>query len=151
MRAPVLEIERVIISHWHADHSGGLLSLMKFRNEVQKRESATNVIPLVADLHPNRPTARGFAPPPSDKAVFRLPEDPSFAAIEALRGVVEKHAEPHIVAGGGVYVSGEIPRVTDFEQGLVGGLRWSEGENGSGHWIPDPVRLYLGSLCDSLT
>ena len=30
LNVPVSDIERVIISHWHADHSGGLISFLKF-------------------------------------------------------------------------------------------------------------------------
>ncbi len=86
----------------------------------------------VLDLHPDRPIARGIAP--GGKIVARLPDDPTFEQIEELGGVVEKHAEGHVVADGTVYVSGEIPRITDFEQGLLGAVRWKEGE-----WVPEEV------------
>ncbi|THH06610.1 hypothetical protein EW145_g3969 [Phellinidium pouzarii] len=119
-------IERVIISHWHSDHSGGLLSLLRFRNE----KCSSDAQAIVADLHPSRPIARGIAPPPRDKVICRLPEDPSFDAIKALGADVELHADPHAVAGNTVFVSGEIPRVTEFEQGLLGGMRWVQEESG---------------------
>ncbi|KZP32912.1 hypothetical protein FIBSPDRAFT_721887, partial [Athelia psychrophila] len=36
---------------------------------------------------------------------------------------------------GTVWVSGEIPRITEFEGGLLGGVRWFETENGGkGGW-----------------
>ena len=31
-----------------------------------------------------------------------------------------------MVAGRTVWVSGEIPRITDWEGGLLGGVRWNE-------------------------
>lgn len=87
------------------------------------------------DLHPDRPIARGIAPPPGDEVIARLAEDPRFEEMQALGAEVELHAEPHVVAGGAVYVSGEIPRLTSFEQGLVGGMRWTK-EKG---WYAEPV------------
>ncbi|KAF8893973.1 beta-lactamase-like protein [Infundibulicybe gibba] len=80
MHVPIESIERVVISHWHSDHTGGLLSFLA------SRESACEI-----DVHPDRPSARGIAPGP-----FWLY----------------------------VWVSGEIPRVTEFEAGMLGGMRW---------------------------
>jgi hypothetical protein len=70
---------------------------------------------------------------------------------------VEKHAEGHSVAGGAVWVSGEIPRVTEFETGILGGLRWTqksteESPKPDGEWVFDGVcyrfLLYLMSGTD---
>lgn len=141
MKVPVLSIERVILSHWHADHSGGMLSFLKFRRETQKNApEGQKVTTCVADLHPDRPVARGFAPPPKVKPICRLPEDPSFKAIEESGAKVEHHAEPHTVSDGAVYVSGKIPRVTHFERGLIGNMRWVEGNDGEGNWVADNVK-----------
>lgn len=147
MHVPVHSIERVILSHWHRDHSGGILSFLDHRNEVappSSSESSPNP-PCIFDLHPNRPIARGIAPLPRNDVICRLPEDPTFNEIEAKGGVVEKSSVGHVVAGGTVWVSGEIPRVTDFEGGLLGGVRWqSESDDnasmgGKGKWVPEPV------------
>lgn len=78
-------------------------------------------------------------PPPSDKVICRLAEDPTFEEIKALGATVELHSEPHVVAGNTVFVSGEIPRVSAFEQGLIGGMRWMKGESGLAAWIEEPV------------
>lgn len=140
MQVPIERIERVIISHWHSDHSGGLLSFLSLRNAAV--EASTNQCKASActvDVHPDRPIARGIAPPPTyDKVLCGLPPDPSFEAIERLKGVVDKQRHGHAVAGGTVWVSGEIPRQTDSERGLFGGMRWVE-EAGDGKWISDPV------------
>ncbi|EJD02992.1 uncharacterized protein FOMMEDRAFT_108055 [Fomitiporia mediterranea MF3/22] len=136
MKVPVNQIERIILSHWHGDHSGGLLSFLRYRNE--KAKTTSNTIPISVDLHPDRPVARGIAPPPGDKVVGRLPEEPTFDEIDALGAEVDLHAEPHVVAGNTLYVSGEIPRVTEFEQGLIGGMRWVRSGSGEGAWTEEP-------------
>ncbi|KAI8994090.1 beta-lactamase-like protein [Trametes punicea] len=131
LKIPVERIERVVLSHWHSDHSGGLLSFLRYRKEHAPSDTPA----CVADLHPDRPIARGIAPS-GGKVVGRLPDDPTFEQVEELGGVVEKNADGHAVAGGTVWVSGEIPRVTHFEGGLPSGVRWVEKE-GQGEWVKE--------------
>lgn len=146
MQIPVEKIERIVTSHWHSDHTGGLLSFLDLRRS-RTAESGVPASPIVVDLHPDRPVARGIAPGPTyDKVLCALPFDPTFQAIEAAGGVVEKHAEGHAVAGGAVWVSGEIPRVTEFENGILGGLRWTqksteESPKSDGEWVSDGVNI----------
>ncbi|KIO25909.1 hypothetical protein M407DRAFT_75106 [Tulasnella calospora MUT 4182] len=124
-------IETVVLSHWHADHSGGILELLRIRQSQAAEKTgpaasspANNTIAV--DLHPSRPDARGIAvPPPTyDKVICRLPPDPTFQEIRDLGAEVSLHDEPHTVAGGQVFVSGEIPRVVKWEEGLFGAVRW---------------------------
>lgn len=132
MQVPTDKIERVVASHWHSDHTGGLLSFLKYRNDEQAAGSL-----VVVDVHPDRPFARGMAPGPHyDKVKASLKRDPEIQAIKDLGAQVETHAEEHVVAGDTVYVSGEIPRVTAYEQGIVGGMRWIESEN---KWVAEQV------------
>ncbi|KAL0571155.1 hypothetical protein V5O48_010810 [Marasmius crinis-equi] len=135
MQIPASNITRVITSHWHSDHTGGLLSFLQYRKDKDSTQGKARE--CVIDVHPDRPIARGIAPGPTfTKVIARLREDPSFEAMEALGARVEKHAEGHGVAGGTVWVSGEIPRVTDFEaEGLKGGMRWKGKEAG---WVAEP-------------
>jgi 7,8-dihydropterin-6-yl-methyl-4-(beta-D-ribofuranosyl)aminobenzene 5'-phosphate synthase len=147
MQIPVDKIERIVTSHWHSDHTGGLLSFL----DLRRSRTVESANPIVVDLHPDRPVARGIAPGPTssyDKVLCALPFDPTFQAIEAAGGVVEKHAEGHAVAGGAVWVSGEIPRVTEFETGILGGLRWTqksteESPKPDGEWVSDGVNDFL--------
>ncbi|TFK16373.1 hypothetical protein FA15DRAFT_698777 [Coprinopsis marcescibilis] len=44
-----------------------------------------------------------------------------------------REAQTWSFAGDSVYISGEIPRVTEFEAGLLSGVRWVE-EDGKGKW-----------------
>ena len=60
---------------------------------------------------------------------------------------MEAHEEGHAVADGTVWVSGEIPRVTPFEAGLIGGMRFTpnDTEEGiSGGWSEEPVSCSSG-------
>ena len=99
----------------------------------------------MVDLHPDRPIARGIAPAGGKTRVVvgRLPADPTFAQIEEAGGTVEKNAEGHAVAGGSVWVSGEIPRVTHFEGGLPSGVRWVEREGKAPGWVKEEVRALV--------
>lgn len=136
MHVPVAKIERVVLSHWHSDHTGGLLSLLELRNN-----STAASKPIVVDAHPDRPIARGIAPGPNyDKVIGQLAPDPSFDLIKEGGGVVETHSEGHAVADGTVWVSGEIPRVTEYEEGIMGGMRFLEDHPGKGKWVSENVR-----------
>lgn len=134
LKIPVDNIDEIILSHWHADHSGGLLSFLNLRGPSAPA--------CTIDLHPSRPTARGIAPPPSySKVIGRLPADPTFENIEKAGGRVATSKEGHAIADGTVWVSGEIPRITEFEGGLLGGVRWFETENGGkGGWKSEEVK-----------
>lgn len=141
MKIPIDRVDRVVTSHWHSDHTGGLLSFLDLRRSQGSETSEACII----DVHPDRPISRGIAPGPKyDKVICALPPDPTFDLIEQAGGVVETHAEGHSVAGGTVWVSGEIPRVTPFEPGMLGGKRWVEGTDGDvtgGRWVTEDVRL----------
>ncbi|KAG6813565.1 hypothetical protein H0H92_009957 [Tricholoma furcatifolium] len=98
MKVPVDKIGRVITSHWHRDHTGGLLSFLDYRRTFAPQS------PCVVDVHPDRPLARGIAPGPNfDKVICSLPEDPTFELIENAGGIVEKGRDGHAVAGSTVW------------------------------------------------
>ncbi|KAG6879662.1 hypothetical protein C0992_013198 [Termitomyces sp. T32_za158] len=129
IKIPVDKIGRVVISHWHRDHTGGLLSFLNLRQSLEPRH------PCVVDVHPDRPLARGIAPGPNfDTVACSLPRDPTFELIENAGGIVEKSSKGHTVAGNTIWVSGEIPRVTSFEAGMLGGMRWFQEPNEEGQW-----------------
>ena len=145
MKMDVRDIERVVISHWHSDHTGGLLSFLNYRNSILDADGVGKAR-ITVDVHPDRPIARGIAKSPDYKEVVaRLPEDPAFDSIQEAGAILEKSDVGHVVANGTVYVSGEIPRVTPYEGGLLSGVRWSE-QNGEGKWIKEEVRRNVTSF-----
>lgn len=141
MGVDITKVARIVLSHWHADHSGGILSFLRLRLSQAESSSAKNIPRCVVDLHPDRPIARGIAPPGANKVIGRLPADPTFEEIEAEGAVVETSNEGHAVAGDTVWVSGEIPRVTSFETGLPGAVRWKTigTDSCQGEWVKEEV------------
>jgi 7,8-dihydropterin-6-yl-methyl-4-(beta-D-ribofuranosyl)aminobenzene 5'-phosphate synthase len=109
-------IEAVFLSHWHFDHSGALPEVVAAIAAARKRAGVT--APLIVDLHPDRPDQRGTLR--ATDALIMLPEEPTFMAIEAAAGRVERHADAHALCDGFLFGSGLIDRVTDYETGLVG-------------------------------
>jgi 7,8-dihydropterin-6-yl-methyl-4-(beta-D-ribofuranosyl)aminobenzene 5'-phosphate synthase len=122
------DIAVLFVSHWHGDHTGGLPTVVGAIAEARRRAGRP---PLVVDVHPDRPDRRGILMPLGKFAM--LPEEPTFAAIEAAGGRIATHAHVHAVAGGLFVSSGDIPRVTDYETGLGGHVSWRDGQA-----APDP-------------
>lgn len=120
------EIELVFLSHWLSDHSSALPEVVATVAEARGKAGFT--APVVVDLHPNRPGQRGILLPTG--TMIMLPPEPSFEAMEAAGGRVVKHAETHALCEGFFLGSGEIDRVTEYEQGLVGhySFRGDKGE-----------------------
>ena len=108
-------IETVFLSHWHHDHSGAIPEVVA---AISGARSAAGREAPVVDLHPDRPDQRGILLPSG--AITLLPEEPTFAAIEAAGGNIVTNADGHVFGGGFFFASGEIDRVTSYETGLVG-------------------------------
>ncbi|MEE8396351.1 MAG: MBL fold metallo-hydrolase [bacterium] len=123
-------IETLFLSHWHADHSGGFPEVVAAIAAARRQAGLEK--PLVVDLHPDRPDQRGVLLPSG--TMFMLPEEPTFAAIEAAGGLIEKHDQPHPLCGGFFFGSGEIERETSYETGLAGHHTFRGGKG-----VPDPL------------
>lgn len=122
-------MDLVQLSHWHRDHSGGLLRAIRLIN-VAKQAKAVEA-GVVADVHPGRPDYRGFA---LGEKIVSLEADPSFEELEAAGATVSKHDETHTVLENLFLISGEIPRLTPYETGLKGSMRYDTAEN---DWFSD--------------
>ena len=86
----------------------------------------------IIDLHPDRPDQRGGLTP---SGATPAADEPTFEAIEAAGGVVERNADVHAVAG--LFVgSGLIERQTSYETGLAG-HHTRRGDE----WYEDPLIL----------
>ncbi|HEX2689479.1 MAG TPA: MBL fold metallo-hydrolase [Kofleriaceae bacterium] len=125
------KIEAVFLSHWHSDHSAGLPPVVAAIASARKARSA---VPIVMDVHPDRPDQRGLLFPSG--TMMLLPDEPSLAEIQAAGGVVETHAEAHTLCDGFFFASGGIDRVTDYETGLA-----SHHSFRGGKAEPDPLIL----------
>src|SRR5262249_53470878 len=123
-------IEAVCLSHWHADHSGGLPGVVA---AITRSRLDEGLPPPIVDLHPDRPDQRGIMSPAG--VLVLLDPEPTFEAIESAGGRVSKHVEAHVLADF-FFTSGEIERVTSYEAGLVGHHTVHDG-----HAMPDPLIL----------
>jgi len=128
LRADIGKIEWIQLSHWHRDHSGGILKAIPMIQEAKSSKDG-----LTIDLHPNRPDFRGFQGPMGPVSLER---DPTFAEIEATGATVVKNDRPHTILDGSFMVSGEIPRVTPYEVGFLRGMRYTEA---TGIWEKDEL------------
>lgn len=117
------DIEAVVLSHGHLDHTGGLAGLVR-------RLGRPNM-PLI--VHPRAYTKRRSAPPGTEPTP--LPP-PSRAALEGAGFDLVETEQPSLIFQDALVVTGEIPRVTDFEQGFPFFQQW-DGEA----WVPEPHLL----------
>jgi hypothetical protein len=110
--------------------TGGMLKAIQMILE-EKKAKCSQDSRLVVDVHPSRPDYRGFVV--ADK-IISLEADPTFADIEEAGAMVEKNDGLHTVLDDMFLISGEIPRVTAYEQGLRGAVRFDSSE---GEWFSD--------------
>jgi len=114
------EVGFVVLSHGHYDHFGGLLSVVE---AVGKTD-----LPLI--VHENMFKARGTAS--RDGTIRKYPDFPAQTRLKSTQLIFTK--KPFLTANGQVCVTGEIPRGTSFENGL---MQHQTFVNGS--WQPDPL------------
>ncbi|KAG0066729.1 hypothetical protein BGZ89_006966 [Linnemannia elongata] len=131
------KIDVIVLSHWHIDHSGGMLAAVERCQHAreQQKQQQQSASPVVVDLHPDRPDERGACltrPSPPGSTVSEPIEyvawgkDPSFSALESAGGKVSKNAKAHTICDSFFGVSGTIPRKTTYETGIPNHVRWSE-------------------------
>ncbi|KAG8161967.1 hypothetical protein KVR01_007732 [Diaporthe batatas] len=133
IRANIAAIEHIHLSHWHRDHSGGMLEAIRMINASKiERGVSTRPPKVVVDLHPDRPDYRGMMTPAG--TIVSLEADPEFDEIEEAGGALSKQSEVHPVLDGFFLVSGSIPRLTPYEVGIRGGMRFNETD---GQWTSD--------------
>ncbi|MFI5394339.1 MAG: MBL fold metallo-hydrolase [Candidatus Binatia bacterium] len=113
-------IEAIVLSHGHFDHTMGLNGLV---------ETLQALPPLV--VHPDIWLRRRVAIPGRDP--WELPTV-SEEKIRAAGFPVIEARQASSLLGGGIVVTGEIERTTEFEHGLPVHEAFRDGE-----WQPDPL------------
>jgi 7,8-dihydropterin-6-yl-methyl-4-(beta-D-ribofuranosyl)aminobenzene 5'-phosphate synthase len=118
----------LVLSHGHWDHCGGTLTaLTLFGGRGKGSEVAIYG-------HPGMFRPRGRRMPDGEIIPFKpIPTPPEMTDAGAR---VVLTTAPETLHDDAFYLSGEIPRVTPYEQGLRDHVR--QGENGT-TWEPDPL------------
>jgi len=114
------EIEAIVLSHGHFDHTMGLNGLARKLHPLP---------PLV--VHPDVWLRRRVVIP--GREPWELPTT-SKAKIRTAGFQVIEARQPSSLLGGGILVTGEIERTTEFEQGLPVHEAFRDGQ-----WQPDPL------------
>ena len=124
----ITQIEEVVLSHGHWDHAGGFLAalaLMKNENPEHK---------VVFQLNPGMFYQRATQ---SGHHIFPFKKVPSVEELQQRGAEVVNSEEARLLLDNMFYLSGEIPRVTDYETGFPGHVRQLSNQE----WIPDPLIL----------
>lgn len=136
MNLDAAAIEHVHLSHWHRDHSGGMLRAIRIVSEARKAAGKPDGGVVAVDLHPDRPEYRGIQ---VGETLISMEADPTFEAMEAAGATLRLSSVPHAVLGDTFLVSGEVPRATSYETGIRGGIRYETEAEGGGRWVPDTL------------
>lgn len=116
------EIEVIILSHGHFDHTLGLNGMA---------QELSSLPPLL--VHPDCWLKRRIAVP--GRQPRELPAT-SREKVQAAGFALTESREPSLLFDGALLVTGEIERVTPFEQGMPPHQALRDGE-----WVPDPLIL----------
>jgi 7,8-dihydropterin-6-yl-methyl-4-(beta-D-ribofuranosyl)aminobenzene 5'-phosphate synthase len=120
-------VEALVLSHGHWDHGGGMLEA------VRRVRAARPDGELRCHLHPGMFRQRGMRLPQG--VVFPMDDVPTPDDYRAAGCEPVVSDQPAALLDGAYFVSGEIPRVTDYEQGLPGHMARDSADD---EWEPDP-------------
>jgi 7,8-dihydropterin-6-yl-methyl-4-(beta-D-ribofuranosyl)aminobenzene 5'-phosphate synthase len=120
LETPLGDVQAVVLSHGHADHTGALIGLLR---RLGKRD-----LPLVA--HPDAFLQRKVVIP--DGREVKLPPPDRGALLQEGVKLVEGK-EPSLLLDKRALVTGQIARTTDFEKGFPIHHALVDGR-----WQPDP-------------
>jgi len=120
MEINISDIQAIILSHGHADHANGLAGIVN-------RKGVRN-LPLL--LHPDAYLERKVVLPGGNEIRLPAPKinDLRKENVEIIEGV-----NPSMLVDDMILISGEIPRITDFEKGFP-----THYAKRNDTWEPDP-------------
>ena len=124
------KVESIVLSHGHWDHAGAMflaLGAIRARN-------GNRPVPYYA--HPGMFRSRAMMLPGG--AVRMLDDVPSIDDLTSQGAQVICTTKPQSFLDDTFFVSGEIPRLTEFERGLPGQVRRTEDGMG---WEPDELLM----------
>jgi 7,8-dihydropterin-6-yl-methyl-4-(beta-D-ribofuranosyl)aminobenzene 5'-phosphate synthase len=121
-------VDAVVLSHGHWDHAGGLPMALEL---IRKANGGR---PIHCYLHPGMFRQRALPLPGGGLLPIREIPSPDDLAAKGAVPVVTK--EPQILLEEMFFVSGEIPRVTNYEKGFPGHKRRSDDGKS---WEDDPL------------
>lgn len=132
LKPDLSKIDTIVLSHWHRDHSGGMLKAVQMINDARR---ASGKGPVIVDLHPDRPDYRGIQMPPPYPTIS-LEADPTFEELSAAGATVNLAGTSHVIQHAAFGISGEIARLSNYENGLRRGMRFIKSDN---RWIEDTL------------
>ena len=123
-------IEAAVVSHGHIDHAGGLPAALRLIT------AANGGKPVPVHVNPGQFAPRGEYL--ADGSILPLEDSPGPDALTEAGGRVVNDPDSRLLLDDMFYLSGEIPRVTAYEQGLPGHMKRNGDDTG---WEPDPLLL----------
>lgn len=121
------ETGAIVLSHWHRDHSGGLLSAIRLASSGRLDGDQ-----VIVALPPDKPAFRGIM---FDQPIS-LEADPTMDEIDSAGGNTVVLNEARTILDDAFLISGEIPRQTGYEGGIPGGVRYDPAKD---EWTKDEL------------